>query len=451
MKRNRKTVGYLTFSALMCCLALPYSAKAQCAEAPRTVVSERDVQLSLNAGCSMERILTVSEAEASAFEGCNAGISLTVEKYVSLSEDELKQTNQETEPQTEEKPGENEENKKEDAGEAAVTASGAGIETDVSEKETVSGQGIMADEAIPADGPQEELPEVPEEEQIPYLIANVEERLNIREQPEEEADVIGHLSNGSMAYILEDLEGWYHISSGGIEGYVSKDYCMTGDEAASFREANGERRVVVKVSFLNIRQQPDEESEIVDVATEGQSYPIVSEEKDWYQISYNEEQGYVSSHYAKAEYVLPEAEQAEPPAEEELPEEEILAESEEEEAAEEAYASSYSDSDLELLAALIYCEAGGECYEGQLAVGAVVMNRVRSGAYPDNIHDVIYQSGQFMPTWTGVLDNALSSGARCYEAAQEAMSGVDNVNGALEFRMASSGYSGTVIGNQVFF
>ena len=53
-----------------------------------------------------------------------------------------------------------------------------------------------------------------------------------------------------------------------------------------------------------------------------------------------------------------------------------------------------------LLAALIYCEAGNQPYEGQVAVGAVVMNRVRSGSYPNTISEVIYQSGQFGPAMT---------------------------------------------------
>lgn len=61
----------------------------------------------------------------------------------------------------------------------------------------------------------------------------------------------------------------------------------------------------------------------------------------------------------------------------------------------------------ELLAALIYCEAGNQPYEGQVAVGAVVMNRVRSGSYPNTISEVIYQSGQFGPAMTGWLDSVL--------------------------------------------
>ena len=66
-------------------------------------------------------------------------------------------------------------------------------------------------------------------------------------------------------------------------------------------------------------------------------------------------------------------------------------------AAAEAQAASVAASEQELLAALIYCEAGNQPYEGQVAVGAVVMNRVKSGVYPNTITDVIYQSGQFGP------------------------------------------------------
>ena len=79
----------------------------------------------------------------------------------------------------------------------------------------------------------------------------------------------------------------------------------------------------------------------------------------------------------------------------------------EEEAAREAAAQASAQTaakEKELLAALIFCEAGNQPYEGQVAVGAVVMNRVNSGQFPDTITDVIYQSGQFTPAMTGWLD-----------------------------------------------
>lgn len=97
----------------------------------------------------------------------------------------------------------------------------------------------------------------------------------------------------------------------------------------------------------------------------------------------------------------------------------------------------FSDGDRELLANLIYCEAGGESYEGQLAVGAVVMNRVLSGAFPDTISGVIYQDGQFEPVSTGRLALALANGYAtdsCYQAADAAMAGQSNVSTCLFFR-----------------
>lgn len=71
---------------------------------------------------------------------------------------------------------------------------------------------------------------------------------------------------------------------------------------------------------------------------------------------------------------------------------------------------SVAAGDQALLAALIYCEAGGESYEGQLAVGSVVMNRVRSQAYPNSVSGVIYQGGQFSPVASGRLATVLGSG-----------------------------------------
>ena len=110
------------------------------------------------------------------------------------------------------------------------------------------------------------------------------------------------------------------------------------------------------------------------------------------------------------------------------------------------------DATLTLLAALIHCEAGGESYEGQVAVGAVVMNRVRSSRFPNNIYDVIYAAGQFSPAMSGWLDEVLASGKiydSCYKAAKEALSGVSNVGDMTYFRR-NDGRKGLVIGNHVF-
>lgn len=100
-------------------------------------------------------------------------------------------------------------------------------------------------------------------------------------------------------------------------------------------------------------------------------------------------------------------------------------------------AISFEEGDRTLLANLIYCEAGGEPYEGQLAVGAVVINRLMSGAFPNTLSGVIYQSSQFSPAGSGRLAVALAGDeatASCYQAADAAMSGQTNVGSCLFFR-----------------
>ena len=118
------------------------------------------------------------------------------------------------------------------------------------------------------------------------------------------------------------------------------------------------------------------------------------------------------------------------------------------------YGEYTADADTRmLLAALIQCEAGGEPYEGQVAVGAVVMNRVRCGGYPNNITDVIYASGQFVPASGGRMESLIlnkTTKASCIQAAQEAINGACNVGDALHFRR-NNGRDGLVIGNHVFW
>lgn len=110
------------------------------------------------------------------------------------------------------------------------------------------------------------------------------------------------------------------------------------------------------------------------------------------------------------------------------------------------------NGDLQLLAALIQCEAEGEPYEGKLAVGSVVMNRVASSYFPNTVVGVIYQSKQFSPVASGRLATVLAQGANatCTQAAQEVLNGKRTI-GALYFRRNNGIIQGTVIGNHVFY
>ncbi len=120
----------------------------------------------------------------------------------------------------------------------------------------------------------------------------------------------------------------------------------------------------------------------------------------------------------------------------------------------------YTEADVMMMAAIIQCESGGEPYEGKIAVGSVVMNRLMSSKFPNTVSGVIYQSGQFSPVASGKFALVLANGpnATCRQAAVSVLSGTRNTD-ALYFRTVSSAtnsgliYStaGTVIGNHYFF
>ena len=111
-----------------------------------------------------------------------------------------------------------------------------------------------------------------------------------------------------------------------------------------------------------------------------------------------------------------------------------------------------TNSDVYLLGAIIQCESEGEPYAGKVAVGSVIMNRVKSSYFPNTISGVIYQGGQFSPVTSGRLAYRLQAGVNneCLQAAQEVLNGNISLN-CLYFRRNNGIISGIVIGNHVFY
>ena len=136
-----------------------------------------------------------------------------------------------------------------------------------------------------------------------------------------------------------------------------------------------------------------------------------------------------------------------------LKEEEALAKKSEQMAFRDLSEVSIGSGDRDLLAAIIQCEAGGEPYAGKIAVGAVIMNRVRSAAFPNTIAGVVYQPMQFQPVRSGRLAIRLAEGANetCYKAADEVLAGANNIGKCLFFRTVVPGIKGTIIGHHVFY
>ena len=118
----------------------------------------------------------------------------------------------------------------------------------------------------------------------------------------------------------------------------------------------------------------------------------------------------------------------------------------------------FEAGDRKLLANLIYCEARGESYEGKVAVGAVVINRVLSERFPNTMVGVIYAPNQFAPVTStknslalALAEDRATRYPDCYRAADEAMSGYSNVGKCVYFRTPIPGLTGIQIGNHIFY
>ena len=96
-------------------------------------------------------------------------------------------------------------------------------------------------------------------------------------------------------------------------------------------------------------------------------------------------------------------------------------------------ATNKSTSDLQLLARAINGEARGEPYEGQVAVGAVILNRVKSSKFPNTIAGVIYQTGAFTAVSDGQINVPIKQGSTVLKAAQDALNGWDPTGGAIYY------------------
>ena len=91
----------------------------------------------------------------------------------------------------------------------------------------------------------------------------------------------------------------------------------------------------------------------------------------------------------------------------------------------------FSAEEIEILASIINAEARGESYDGKVAVGAVIINRVYHPSFPNSIKEVVYQSGQFTPVKNGMIN--LSPNNDSFKAAYDAVNGIDPSQGSLYF------------------
>ncbi len=284
------------------------------------------------------------------------------------------------------------------------------------------------------------------------LMANVDEFLYVRAAANPEADIVGKMYKGDVAEVTGSENGWYQITSGNVTGYVLGEYCLTGDDAYTLATQVCKTYAKALEGGVRIRTAADANSEIYTVLAAGDTVEVATDVEapdGWVAVSTKIGTAYISADlvevsvdYGSAITIEEEQAAAQAAAEEAAAKQAAVAQ-------QAAVAASYDD--VTILAALIQHEAGYECYEGQLAVGAVVCNRIRSASFPNTVSGVIFQSGQF--TSQSAINAIVAKGLKssCVQAAQEALAGADNTGGCVSFRPVSSGRSGVVIGNQVFF
>ena len=135
-------------------------------------------------------------------------------------------------------------------------------------------------------------------------IVQVTGYLNMRESPDQNADIIGKLLDGSACEILDDsTEGWYQVTSGGLTGYISSEYVLTGEEAKTAAFDLVDEMAVITADKLNVRSEPNQDAQVLEQVLRNERYTIEEEQDGWIKIP----AGYISSEYVQQRYALNEA------------------------------------------------------------------------------------------------------------------------------------------------
>ena len=299
------------------------------------------------------------------------------------------------------------------------------------------------------------------------VMANVEEAVNVRSEASEKSNLVGKFYKECGGEILERKSGWTKLKTGSLTGWVKDTYLLFGDDAVKLAESVVEKTAISKTSALRVRKGKSTDSEILSLLAEGDRIIALAEEGEWVKVEFSDgDTGYVKAEYVTIEDALDHGESMA-----EIKERDDAVKKAKEEADKEAAdrkanqkltpsagatnngAIAGDVNDTLLLAALIQAESGTQPYEGQVSVGTVVMNRLRTGRYGNSIYNVIYAKGQFGPASSGLVARIYAQGpkASCIQAATDAMSGVSYIGTATHFRNVKSGYSGIVIGSHVFW
>ena len=309
-------------------------------------------------------------------------------------------------------------------------------------------------------------------------VIDAKDMLDIHAEANTASAVIGQVMEDGHVAILAKYNDWVQIQAGEIAGWVPAENLVeteiSNEEAVAANEqavAANEQVIAERTGetasedefFAEEEVQQDETAALQAEASEAAQNEIeevqAAEEAARIEAEAQAKAAAEEAARIEAEAQAKAAEEAarlEAEAQAKAAEEAARLEAEAQQAAlaaQTAQTAAISAEELKLLANIIYCEAGSESYVGKVAVGNVIMNRVKSALQPNTITEVVYAKGQFSPVRNGSLQRALSSDkadAACYQAAIEALAGAQPVGDKLFFRR-NNGRSGQVIGNHVFY
>ena len=301
-------------------------------------------------------------------------------------------------------------------------------------------------------------------------VIDAKDMLDIHAEANTASAVVGQVMEDGHVAILAKYNDWVQIQAGEIAGWVPAENLVeteiSNEEAVAANEQVIAERTGATASedefFAEEEVQQDETAALQAEASEAAQNEIeevqAAEEaarlEAEAQAKAAAEEAARLEAEAQAKAAAEEAARLEAEAQAKAAAEEAARlEAEAQQAALAAQTAAVSAEELKLLANIIYCEAGSESYVGKVAVGNVIMNRVKSASQPNTITEVVYAKGQFSPVRNGSLQRALSSDkadAACYQAAIEALAGAQPVGGKLFFRR-NNGRSGQVIGHHVFY
>ncbi len=141
-----------------------------------------------------------------------------------------------------------------------------------------------------------------------FIASKVNTYLNVRNQPTTDGTIIGKLTKYSGGELIEDMDnGWWHISSGGIDGYIWSENCVTGDEAKEVALEHCMQMVEVTTEKLNVRSGPGLEYEVWTTLNANEKQVVEEMDGDWLKIAFNSTYGYINAEYVKTGFYLVEA------------------------------------------------------------------------------------------------------------------------------------------------